>query len=163
MQRAARFWTNVIFSDESRFTVSSADGRQRIYRRRNAQCCVRERDRFGRGSVMVWGAINHRFQSQLVIVNGNLNAQRYIDQILRPVVIPLIQRRGRHFQFQQDNARPHTARLTQQFPQRNGVSVLDWPSNSPDLSPIEQWDKLGRRVRQRRPAPRNVAELSAAQ
>jgi transposase len=50
LQRGARFWTNVIFSDESRFNISNADGRERVYRRRNeryVQCNVRERNRFG--------------------------------------------------------------------------------------------------------------------
>ena len=52
-----RQWHNVICSDESRFSISHANGRVRVYRRRNeryAQCCVRERDRLGAGSVMVW-------------------------------------------------------------------------------------------------------------
>ena len=30
-----RNWLNVVFSDESRFNISNADGRIRIYRRRN--------------------------------------------------------------------------------------------------------------------------------
>ncbi|GFX20919.1 HTH_Tnp_Tc3_2 domain-containing protein [Trichonephila clavipes] len=37
--------------------------------------------------------------------------------------------------YQQDNARPHTARLSQQCLQ--GYNVLPWPARSPDLSPIE--------------------------
>ncbi|GFU71948.1 uncharacterized protein TNCV_1052951 [Trichonephila clavipes] len=37
--------------------------------------------------------------------------------------------------YQQDNARPHTARLSQQCLQ--GYDVLPWPARSPDLSPIE--------------------------
>ncbi|GFV40519.1 uncharacterized protein TNCV_2500461 [Trichonephila clavipes] len=37
--------------------------------------------------------------------------------------------------YQQDNARPHTTRLSQQCLQ--GYDVLPWPARSPDLSPIE--------------------------
>ncbi|GFY10455.1 HTH_Tnp_Tc3_2 domain-containing protein [Trichonephila clavipes] len=37
--------------------------------------------------------------------------------------------------YQQDDARPHTARLSQQCLQ--GYDVLPWPARSPDLSPIE--------------------------
>ena len=52
--------------------------------------------------------------------------------------------------FQQDNARPHTARLTTQYLQANNVDAMEWPSKFPDLSPIEQvWDLLDRRVRER--------------
>ncbi|GFW99619.1 HTH_Tnp_Tc3_2 domain-containing protein [Trichonephila clavipes] len=41
--------------------------------------------------------------------------------------------------YQQDNARPHTARLSQQCLQ--GYDVLPWPARSPDLSPIEHSGK----------------------
>ena len=77
-----RQWHYVIFSDESRFSVSHADGKVRVYRRRNeryAQCCVKERDSFGGGSVMVWGGIMGNVKTDLLVVHGNPNAKRYVN------------------------------------------------------------------------------------
>jgi hypothetical protein len=57
-------------------------------------------------------------------------------------------------QFQQDNARPHSARLTTAFLRQQGINTLPWPAFSSDLSPIEHlWDQLGRAVRQGHPQP----------
>lgn len=160
-----RRWRDVVFSDESRFNVSFADGRVRIYRRRNeryANNCVLEHDRFGGGSVMVWAAINHTFKTDLVVIHGNLNARGYVNQVIRPVVVPLFQQRPA-LTFQHDNARPHTARFTRNFLIANNIDVLPWPANSPDCNPIEHmWDVLGRRLRRRDPQPQNVQQLTNA-
>lgn len=54
-------WARVLFSDESRFTLQFNDGRIRVWRRpgeRYADATVREYDRFGGGSVMVWGGFS---------------------------------------------------------------------------------------------------------
>ena len=86
-------------------------------------------------------------KTRLLVVNGTLNAQEYINQVLVPEVVPFIQRNAQIVTLQQDNARPHTARLTQHFLQRNNIIVLPWPANSPDLNPIEHiWDKLGKDI-----------------
>ena len=56
------------FSDESLYTFSHADERVRIYRRKNerlADCCIRERDRFGGGSVMVWDGFMRTTRTKL--------------------------------------------------------------------------------------------------
>ncbi|GFT54596.1 transposable element Tcb2 transposase [Trichonephila clavipes] len=46
---------------------------------------------------------------------------------------------------QQDNARPYTARMSQNC--LRTVTILSWPTRSPDLSPIEPiWDHMGRRI-----------------
>ncbi|GFY04237.1 hypothetical protein TNCV_1200151 [Trichonephila clavipes] len=39
--------------------------------------------------------------------------------------------------FQQDNARPHVARIVQRFFVNYQIELLPWPARSPDLSPIE--------------------------
>ena len=53
-------------------------------------------------------------------------------------------------EFQQDNARPHTTRITREYMQQENVEVLPWLAYSPDLSPIEH------------PKPENRQQLVAA-
>lgn len=166
-RRHARFtraqWANVLFTDESRFTVSGHDGRGRVYRRRGerfAECCVQQRDRQRRASVMVWGGISFHNKTQLVVVNGNLNAARYQQEILRQHVIPYA-RANRGTILAQDNAPCHTARTTRQMLQANHVQTMEWPPCSPDMNPIEHvWDYIGRQARALR-EQRNAQELAA--
>ena len=90
-------WARVLFSDECRFNLSHHDGGIRASRRRGerfADNCLIERDRFGGGSVMVWGGIMGRRKTNLIVVRGNLNAQGYINQILQPEAVPFLQRHG---------------------------------------------------------------------
>uniref|UniRef100_A0AAZ3RW04 Transposase Tc1-like domain-containing protein n=1 Tax=Oncorhynchus tshawytscha TaxID=74940 RepID=A0AAZ3RW04_ONCTS len=56
-----RHWRPVLFTDESRFTLSTCDRRHRVWRRsgeHSAACNILQHDRFGGGSVMVWGGIS---------------------------------------------------------------------------------------------------------
>ena len=50
-------------------------------------------------------------KSDLLIIEGNLTAAQYIEQVINPEVVPLFVRRP-NLVYMQDNARPHTARLT---------------------------------------------------
>ncbi|GFW60245.1 transposable element Tcb1 transposase [Trichonephila clavipes] len=73
-----------------------------------------------------------------------MTAQWYVHDILQPHVLPLMQRLPVAI-FQQDNARPHSARVSQDY--LRIVTTLPWPARSPDLSPIEPiWYHLGWRV-----------------
>ena len=154
----------VLFSDESRFNLSHHDGRIRFFKRRGerfADNCLIKRDRFGGGSVMVWGGILGRRKTNLIVVQGNLNAQGYINQILQPEAVPFLQRHGPAI-LMHDNARPLVARICRQFLNRNNVNVLTWPAMSPDMNPIEHiWDYLGRKVRARGNA-HNLRDLEKA-
>ncbi|XP_048258591.1 glutamate receptor-like [Haliotis rufescens] len=62
--------------------------------------------------------------------------------------------------IEHDNARPHTARLTQNFLANANIHVLPWPACSPDMNPIEHmWEILGRKVRNRPVPPVDFQEL----
>ncbi len=64
------------------------------------------------------------------------------------------------FIFQQDLAPAHTAKGTKSWFNDHGVTVLDWPANSPDLNPIENlWGIVKRKMRDTR--PNNADELKA--
>ena len=112
-------------------------------------------------SVMVWAAIAHGYRSPLVVIDGNLNAQRHI---LAHHVIPLFHNNANISIFQHDNATSHTARDNVHFFRINNIDFIDdWPANSPDLIPIERvWDSLDRRLRRRPNPPANVNELRQA-
>ncbi|GFW09721.1 DDE_3 domain-containing protein [Trichonephila clavipes] len=72
-----------------------------------------------------------------------LTGQRYVHDILRSHVGPFLN--GLPWAiFQQDNARPHSARFVQGFLRH--FQTLPWLARSPDLPPVEHmWDQLKRR------------------
>ena len=163
LKRPTLAWNEMSFvTDESRFLLRRHDGR-RVYRRRGeryAAPCVDEAPPHGGGGVTVWGAISNTCRSQLVRVQGNLTTAQYIQDILQPHVLPLMGTPGAV--FQQDNARPHTARITVAYFNYQNIRTLPWPSLSPDLSPIEHlWDELDRRLRVRNVPPATPDELFA--
>ncbi|GFT89016.1 HTH_Tnp_Tc3_2 domain-containing protein [Trichonephila clavipes] len=109
-------WRRVIFSDESRFSLSADDHRTRVWRRtgqRSDPAFIVERHTAISQGVAVWGAISWDTRSSLVVLQGTLTARRYVDDILTPIVLPMLSSRPGAI-YQQDNARPHTARLSQQ-------------------------------------------------
>nr|KAG5703556.1 hypothetical protein BaRGS_000941 [Batillaria attramentaria] len=165
-------WQNVLFSDESRFCLDHADGRVRVWRRRGdryADNCVVENNAWGGPSLMLWGVIVHNQVLGPVIFQGlgpgrgnGITAQRYMDQVLHPHVLPFFQAHG-NWVFQHDNASPHTVRGTQDLLQRSGIQVMPWPALSPDMNPIEQfWDLLQTLLNRVVPRPTTVAELDRA-
>ena len=148
--------------------MQDCDGRTRVYRecgQRFSENCIKKRNRGGGGSDHFWAGIIQFNKTDHGILNGNVNARRYIDNVLRPVALPFLRqnyRRG-NFIYQHDNAPAHSARLTVNFLATNRIPVLDWPSLSPNMSPIEHaWDELAGRISARRQPPRNVNELTNA-
>ncbi|GFW01575.1 DDE_3 domain-containing protein [Trichonephila clavipes] len=83
--------------------------------------------------VMVWGAIAYDSRSTLIVMRGTLTVQRYVDDILRPHVGPFLNGLPGAI-FLQDNARPHTARVAQDFLRH--FQTLSWLARTPDLSPV---------------------------
>ncbi len=115
----------------------------------------------GGGGVMVWAGVCYGQRTQVHFIEGILNAHRYRDEILRPIVVPFIP--DHHLMLQHDYARPNVARICTQFLEAENIPVLAWPAYLPDMSPIEHvWDALDRRIRQRVPVPANIQQLRTA-
>ncbi|GFV92450.1 DDE_3 domain-containing protein [Trichonephila clavipes] len=77
-------------------------------------------------------------------MRGTLTGQRSHDDILRPHIGLFLNGLPGAI-FQQDNARPHTARVAQDF--LCHFQTLPWPARSPYLSPVEHvWDPLKRQM-----------------
>lgn len=160
-------WNQVLWSDESRFSLRSPDGRERVWRRsgeRYSQCTISPRDSFQGGSIMVWGGISREAHTELVIFDrGSIDAQRYIEQVLSQHVVVFAGFVGENFIFMHDNARPHTARVVQNYLNEVGITIMDWPAHSPDLNPLEHvWDHIGRAIRDRRGELHTLEQLRQA-
>ncbi|GFU58381.1 transposable element Tcb2 transposase [Trichonephila clavipes] len=89
-------------------------------------------------------------------MRGTLTGQRYVDDILRPHVGLFLNGLPGAI-FQQDNARPHTARVAHDFLRR--FQTLPWPACSPDLSPVEH---VGDQLKRQMPSCHSVYDLKLA-
>lgn len=139
---------NIIFTDESYVQVNLQGSG--IWRRRGEYpaCAFYEKDAYPI-KCMVWGGIGPLgFRTTLIKIEGAIDSRAYVYMLHNNNIRgQIFDRFGFNFIFQQDNARPHTARLTQNYLDANFPNRLQWPAKSPDLSPIEQiWDYIKNKV-----------------
>ncbi len=73
----------------------------------------------------------------MCFIKSTVNAAIY-QEILEPFMVPSADKLygDADFIFQQDLAPAHTAKGTKIWFNDHGVTVLDWPANSPDLNPL---------------------------
>ena len=92
------------------------------------------------------GGIGYNVRSRLVHIEGNLNSDSYIWEVVEPKVLPHL----RHIPgavFQQDNTPAHVSQTAQAFFSAQQVTLLPWPAYSPDTSLIEHvLDFIGLRI-----------------
>ncbi|GFW72671.1 transposable element Tc1 transposase [Trichonephila clavipes] len=133
-------WGRVLFTDESRFSLSSDSHRILIWRERgsrNHASNIIERDRYGGRGVLVWGGIMLGSRTDLHIFDA----------------VP----------FHGRQCPCHRTVAAEQLLESEDIERMDWPARSPDLNPIEHvWDFLGRRLAARTLPPVTIRELRLA-
>lgn len=139
------FIENILFTDESSFNLhghhnpSVAVG----YSRENQHITIPYRTQYPQ-KVNVWAGILGNSIIGPFFINGNLNADKYLE-LLRNQIVPAVQRLNINFDdiwYQQDGCPAHNAIRVQQFlettfPNRiiSGKGTIKYPPRSPDLAP----------------------------
>ncbi len=86
-------------------------------------------------SVIIWAAMSSAGVGPLCFLKSTVNYKDILEHFMLPSTDKLYG--DADFISQQDIAHAHTAKCTKSWFNDHGVTVLDWPANSPDLNPRE--------------------------
>ncbi|GFY25189.1 transposable element Tcb2 transposase [Trichonephila clavipes] len=124
-------WGRVLFTDESRFSLSSDSHRILIWRERgsrNHPSNIIERDRYGGRSVLVWGGIMLGSRTELHIFDaGSVNGTLYCNEILLPYVRLFRGAMGQQLLFMDDNAPCHRTVAAEQLLESRRLAARTLP------------------------------------
>ena len=163
------FSSNIIFSDEATFTLHGKVNKQnyRCWGQDNPNWFEELHTQFPE-KVNVWAGLFAGHVIGPFFIDGNLTGERYL-QLLRQEIVPSINNLTPNMDitwYQQDGAPPHFSHEVREFldvtfPNRwiGRRGTIEWPSRSPDLSPLDffYWGHLKNNVYRNK--PNNLAEL----
>jgi len=145
-------WKKTLFSDETAFQLFRNTIKHWYKGARPIRPMPKDRNK-----IFAWGGFCVKGTTSLFCFRRIMDGKFYTE-ILEKHIPEVRSMLGNRWRLQQDNDPKHTSRIAKEFLDDNVPAVMDWPSNSPDLNPIENlWAIVKRSVELRR--PKNLSEL----
>ena len=157
-----QFWEKVIWLDETKVELFGRNRATSVWRK-NGTAFKKHNTiptvKFEGGSIMIWGCFSSKRTGELLVIRCIMNGSMYMEILERNLQKSATSLgHGRNFVLQHDNDPKHTAKLTKEWFENNGISTLNWPSQFSDLKPIENlWNNLKVKVHKRN--PQNIKQL----
>ncbi|KAF7645015.1 hypothetical protein LDENG_00211660 [Lucifuga dentata] len=162
LQFVKEYIGSILWSDESKIELFGRNENRYVWRKANTAFLKKNlvpTVKLGGGSILVWACFAAGGPGNLTVIDGLMNSSVY-QSILDEHVMASARKLhlGTKWILQQDNDPKRSSKSTVEWLQKKRIKILSWPSQSPDLNPIEMlWRDLKAAVHQRKPS--NLTQL----
>jgi hypothetical protein len=109
--------------------------------------------------IHVWGCFSSKGFGRIILFRENLKSKKLIDIYDKGLLPSAKEFKINSWVLLEDNDSKHTSKLANSWREENQIDRISWPSNSPDINPIENiWAVLKNQVAQLNPRkmPQNL-------